>query len=40
MPPEIKAQLKDAVRRQLPNAPGGQVYFEALANAVKGKVVA
>lgn len=40
MPPEIKAELKGAVRRQLPSAPGGQFCFEAFANAVKGKVVA
>lgn len=40
MRPEIKAQLKAAVRRQLPSTPGGQVCFEAFANAVKGKVVA
>jgi len=38
MRPEIKARLKDAVRRQLPTAPSGEVCFEALANAVKGKV--
>ena len=40
MRPEIKEQLKAAVRRQLPIAQGGEVRFEALANAVKGKVAA
>jgi len=40
MRPEIKAQLKAAVRSQLPSAPSGEVCFEAFANAVKGKVVA
>jgi ubiquinone/menaquinone biosynthesis C-methylase UbiE len=38
MRPEIKAQLKSAVRKLVPTNPDGQVYFEALANAVKGKV--
>ena len=40
MRPEIKAQLKAAVRRNLESDPGGQVRFDAVANAVKGKAVA
>jgi hypothetical protein len=39
MPAEIKAQLKSAVRKLLPSNPDGQIYFEAFANAVKGKRV-
>jgi hypothetical protein len=40
MRPEIKAQLKAVVRRQLSSASCAQVRFEAFANAVKGKVAA
>jgi len=39
MPAETKAQLKSAVRKLLPSDPNGQVFFEAFANAVKGKVM-